>query len=86
MEDRRFHGQLMHVHECLEQATLRTIYGTPYVGEVTVDAIDIRARGVPVRTDNVRRGSLSITSQLNFEYLGPHLRPAAVTPRAGRKI
>ena len=29
-EDRRFHGQLMHVRECLEQATLRTIYGTPY--------------------------------------------------------
>ena len=28
--DQRFHGQLMHVRECLEQATLRTIYGTPY--------------------------------------------------------
>ena len=43
-EDRRFHGQLMHVRECLEQATLRAIYGTPYNGEVTVDPIDI-ARG-----------------------------------------
>eukprot|EP00966_Prymnesium_polylepis_P280971 6491709-Prymnesium_polylepis.1 len=43
-EDRRFHGQLMHVRECLEQATLRTIYGTPYDGEVTVDPIEI-ARG-----------------------------------------
>ena len=30
-------GQLMHVRECLEQATLRTIYGTPYDGEVAVD-------------------------------------------------
>ena len=28
-EDRRFHGQLLHVREGLEQATLRTIYGTP---------------------------------------------------------
>ena len=34
----------MHVRECLEQATLRAIYGTPYNGEVTVDPIDI-ARG-----------------------------------------
>ena len=33
-----------HVRECLEQATLRTIYGTPYDGEVTVDASHI-ARG-----------------------------------------
>ena len=44
VEDRSFHGQLMHVRECLEQATLRTIYGTPYDGEVTVDASHI-ARG-----------------------------------------
>ena len=43
-EDRRFHGQLMHVRECLEQATLRTIYGTPYDGEVAVDPGEI-ARG-----------------------------------------
>ena len=43
-EDRRFHGQLMHVRECLEQATLRTIYGTPYDGEVAVDPDEI-ARG-----------------------------------------
>lgn len=40
-EDRRFHGQLMHVRECLEQATLRTIYGTPYDGEVVVDPDEI---------------------------------------------
>ena len=43
-EDRRFHGQLMHVRECLEQATLRAIYDTPYDGEVTVDPGEI-ARG-----------------------------------------
>ena len=47
-EDRRFHGQLMHVRECLEQATLRTIYGTPYDGEVTVGLIPVRSpRGRP---------------------------------------
>ena len=40
-ENRRFHGQLMHVRECLEQATLRTIYGTPYDGEVMVDPGEI---------------------------------------------
>ena len=34
----------MQVRKCLEQATLRIIYGTPYDGEVTVDASDI-ARG-----------------------------------------
>ena len=42
--DRRFHGQLMHVRECIEQATLRTIYGIPYDGEVAVDPGEI-ARG-----------------------------------------
>ena len=40
----RFHGQLQHVRECLEQAVLRIIYGTPFDGENAVGAEDI-ARG-----------------------------------------
>ena len=40
----RFHGQLQHVRECLEQAVLRIIYGTPFDGENAVAAEDI-ARG-----------------------------------------
>jgi hypothetical protein len=40
-EDRRFHGQLMHVRECLDQAVLRIIYNTPYDGETTVDTSKI---------------------------------------------
>ena len=51
----RFHGQLMHVRECLEQATLRTIYCTPYDGEVAVDPGKIALGGVPVWTGNVWR-------------------------------
>ena len=43
-EDPRFHGQLMHVRQCLEEATLHTVFGTPYDGEVTVEASHI-ARG-----------------------------------------
>lgn len=40
----RFHGQLQHVRECLEQAVLRIVYGTPFDGENAVGADDI-ARG-----------------------------------------
>ena len=40
----RFHGQLQHVRECLEQAVLSIIYDTPFDGENAVGADDI-ARG-----------------------------------------
>jgi|EP00966_Prymnesium_polylepis_P325889 hypothetical protein len=40
----RFHGQLNHVRDSLEQAVLRIIYDTPYDGENAVAADDI-ARG-----------------------------------------
>ena len=43
-DNSRFHGQLQHVRDCLEQAVLRIIYGTPFDGENAVSADDI-ARG-----------------------------------------
>ena len=37
----RFHGQLMHVREMLEQSVLRHVNGTPPDGEITLDQRDI---------------------------------------------
>ena len=40
-ENPRFHGQLMHVRELLEQSVLRHVNGTPPDGEITLDQSDI---------------------------------------------
>ena len=40
----RFHGQLQHVRDCLEQAVFRHIYNTPYDGENAVGG-EVIARG-----------------------------------------
>jgi hypothetical protein len=43
-ENPRFHAQLMHVRECLDQAVLRNVYNIAYDGEAKVNAADV-ARG-----------------------------------------
>jgi hypothetical protein len=40
-ENPRFHGQLMHVRELLEQSVLRHVNGTPPDGEITLNQSDI---------------------------------------------